>query len=342
MPWSPPVAEPISITPLDKTLSADLLEMLNACIPAMSKSHQDALVAFLKGQAPPTSAQEALGTLWTHSPAMNARLQTESGGQAMDLAILSPSLLAWTMGQPWADTIDMKQLMTKWTGFIVTKPPNSEEVRIPRACIYLNRFLPLIPSIQEPQRSSIVGYLYNELKWLTSNDESHPQLGELMGAMGFLASHQVVPSDYVPLSDQWLATSEKILYARNRSKAERTAIGLGLVQSALPDKLKAQVLAFCPGKVWSLPAASVLLLPTFPVDEFDRFEQLPWCHEGDEQSEADNRAMLAAYCPRIASLVALLAKEEDWRDYDAMHGWVQQCRSQDIASVETLELPLDL
>ena len=208
----------------------------------------------------------------------------------------------------------------------------------------MNRFLPLIAGIQEPQLACIVGYLYNELTWLTSTHENHPKLGALMGAMGTLASHshQAISDYYVPLPEQWMTTTEKILNARGRPKSECVAIGVGLLQRALPADLKAAALACCPGKVWAFPAASALLLPIFPSDEFERFERLPWCHEQDDQSLADNRALMAAYCPRIASLIDMLAEEKDWLDYDAMQAWVEQCRSQDVANVETFGLPMEL
>ena len=51
---------------------------------------------------------------------------------------------------------------------------------------------------------------------------------------------------------------------------------------------------------------------------------------------------MAAYCPRIASLIDMLAEEKDWLDYDAMQAWVEQCRSQDVANVETFGLPMEL
>lgn len=344
MPWSRPTT--VSPTPVcrDDTLSVDVFDMLDECIQAMDPVEQKFLFEFLQGKQDPGQAKSALVKIWEHSPSMFKRLQDASASETMDLATLSPSLLAWAMNQPWAESIDMKRAMTKWTGYVITKNPNSEEVHIPRACAYLEQFLPLVPRILSTPKSVAVGYLYNELSWLTSTNESHPKLGALMALMGMLTSHSRTPVSnyYVPLPDQWVSTSHAILYAKNRLEPERNAIGCDIAASALADDLKALVLTACPGQVWARPDVAMLLLPTLPANESERFEHLPWSGNNNEEALADNRAVLATYCPRIAPLVDMLATEDDWLDQDAIAQRVQECGHQEGPPVETFDLPFDL
>lgn len=190
--------------PLDPSLSGDLLAALNQRVPKLCGRDQDNLASFLKGEVDSTYANEALTLLWQAEPKLTARMETASASKKLDVGCMSASLFVWSLNQPWAESIDFKRLLSKWTGYTITKSAGQEIDHIPRACTYLGRLLPLIPEIPEAMRPRFVTFMYNELTWLTSKNESHAQLGQLMSAMGQLAEHSPgkISEYFLSLPDQ--------------------------------------------------------------------------------------------------------------------------------------------
>lgn len=340
-----PKIQPPPAVSFDPTLSIDLLALLNRRAPMLGESAAQTLASFLKGDLDAPDAKETLRKLLKDEPSMVARLEQASGDTTLDVGNMSASLFVWSLNQPWAGSIDFKRVLAKWTGYTITQGTGQEDHHIPRAFTYLNRLLPLVCEIPEDIRPYFITSMYNELTWLTSKNESHAQLGQLMGAMGALSSHcpNELSKYILALPEQWVLTTHAILEARNRPESEKLSLSVDIANGALPDELKARALLVSPGPAWAVPCVAAVLIPTLPDQEFERFSHLPWEYDLNSGDPIEaNKALMTMYCPSIAPIVEMAASEDDWLDKDAIEILVEKFKPENVQAVEAFDLPEDM
>lgn len=342
---SPTAPQPV----FDVALSSDLLHLLNVQVRLLPGPDQGRLETFLKGEVDPSYANDALVALWNCDPSLTKRLELASGGKNLDPSLMSASLFVWALNQPWAEKIDMKRALTKWTGYVVTKSPNNESNQLPRACAYLEQLRPLILQIPQNQRPIFLTSLYHELTWLISKDEDRPRVGELVCAMGVLADHcrEELSTYYLPLPEQWVRNTHAIFDAASQQKKDIVKMCAAIADSALPTDLKARALKGGPAAAWALPSVAVYILPTLVQDEFHRFSQLPWEENTRfsalEETLADNQAVMHMYCPTIAPIVEMVAAVDDWLDKESMQIFVDPFHPDNTPAAEDVfALPEDM
>lgn len=140
-----------------------------------------------------------------------------------------------------------------------------------------------------------------------------------------------------------ILNTHDILQARNRPPSEKSSLSLDIAASTLSNDMKARALVVSPCDVWAKENVAAVMLPTLPVGDAERFEELPWAYEPDSKDPgAENRAILRMYCPSIAPIVEMAASDEDWLDKDAIAPLVEQFKPENIEAVETFALPADM